>query len=165
MENHYLGKFDENGKSQSFLLEGIHYKTVEEKAAKIAEGYVELTQEEWEYYTNNRGMGENGTGYIRDPKTGKPVSAPKITYTAEQLSGIAYSIVNSKNKEIDNQIILAQAEGDTEYINELKDLKMAYCTKYQTILSDIQAGKITEPSQISYADVEGTESKSDSTEK
>ena len=158
MENHYLGKFDENGKAESFLLEGIHYKTAEEKAAKIAEGYVELTQDEWEYYTNNKGMGDNGTGYLRDPSTGKPVSAPKTTYTVEQLSEMAYSFVNSKNSEIDNQIVLAQAEGDTDYVNELKDLKTAYATKYQSILTDIQSGKITEPSQISYADVEGSDS-------
>lgn len=158
MENHYLGKFDENGKAESFLLEGIHYKTPEEKAAKIAEGYVELTQEEWEYYTNNKGMGDNGTGYLRDPATGKPVSAPKVTYSAEQLSSIAFSFVNSKNSEIDNQIILAQAEGDTDYINDLKNLKAAYAAKYQAILKDIDAGNITEPSQISYADVEGSAS-------
>lgn len=160
MENHYLGKFDENGKAESFLLEGIHYKTAEEKAAKMAEGYVELTQEEWEYYTNNKGMGDNGTGYLRDPATGKPVSAPKVTYTADQLSQMAYSIVNSKNTEIDKQIVLAQAEGDTEYITELKNLKEAYAKKYQTILTQISEGKITEPSQISFEDVEGESSES-----
>ena len=158
MENHYLGKFDENGKAESFLLEGIHYKTPEEKAAKMAEGYVELTQDEWKYYTNNKGTGDNGTGYVRDPSTGKPVSAPKVTYTNAQLSEMAYSLVNSKNKEIDNQIILAQAEGDTEYVTELKNLKTQYSKKYQTILDQIEAGKITEPSQISYADVEGSTS-------
>lgn len=109
-------------------------------------------------------MGDNGTGYLRDPATGKPVSAPKTTYTIEQLSEMAYSFVNSKNSEIDNQIVLAQAEGDTDYVTELKDLKTAYATKYQSILTDIQSGKITEPSQISYADVEGSDSDT-STEK
>ena len=44
MENHYLGKFDENGKAESFLLEGIHYKTAEEKAAKIKEKFDKVCQ-------------------------------------------------------------------------------------------------------------------------
>ena len=44
MINRYLGKFSAEGKPEGFLLEGVNYKTKEEKAEKMAEGWVELTQ-------------------------------------------------------------------------------------------------------------------------
>lgn len=65
----YLARFDESGKCKAIYLAGT--KSVEELA-----GCVEISDEEWAYYIGNRGAGDNGTGYIRDPKTGKPVSAP-----------------------------------------------------------------------------------------
>ena len=65
----YLARFDESGKCKAIYLAGT-------KSAEELVGCVEISDEEWAYYIGNRGMGDNGTGYIRDPKTGKPVSAP-----------------------------------------------------------------------------------------
>lgn len=42
----------------------------------IHNGYILISDEDYQHYIGNRGAGDNGTGYIRDPKTGKPVSAP-----------------------------------------------------------------------------------------
>jgi hypothetical protein len=147
--NRYLGKFDENGKPEGFLLEGVHYHNAEEKAAKIAEGYnVDLTQEEWEYYTGNRGEGDNGTGYIYDRETGKPVSAPPRVYTKSELADMAYAHCQSDCTEVDNQIIMAQANGDTELVAELQEEKQGYLTKYQDVLDKIEAGQITNPEEL-----------------
>lgn len=149
IENRYLGKFDENGKPQGFLLEGVNYKTKEEKAQKMQEGFVELTQEEWEYYTNNRGNGDNGTGYIRDPKTGRPVSAPPRVYTKQELANIAYSIcqsvLNSNESEIVKATILG---GQDDYIAELREEIAAAEAKYAEQLNGIEAGTITVPDQL-----------------
>jgi hypothetical protein len=149
MVNRYLGKFSAEGKPEGFLLEGVNYKTPEQKAEKMAEGYVELTQEEWEYYTNNRGMGDNGTGYIRDPETGKPVSAPKRVYTKTELADIAYNqcmaVVDADENEIAKAVALG---GQDDYVEELREEIAEAEAKYAQQLADIEAGIITEPEQL-----------------
>ena len=70
----YLAKFDEKGNRTTTLL-ACEY-TEEQKAQTYTDGFVDLSEEDWNYYVGNRGTGDNGTGYIRDAVTGKPVSAP-----------------------------------------------------------------------------------------
>lgn len=76
MEKEKLSKFDAQGKRTATVLFGIHYATNEECQAYIAAGYISISDEDYQHYIGNRGAGDNGTGYIRDTKTGKPVSAP-----------------------------------------------------------------------------------------
>ncbi len=71
-----LSKFDVTGRRVSTLVKGIHYDVDEERQAYITAGYIPISDEDYQHYIGNRGAGDNGTGYIRDPKTGKPVSAP-----------------------------------------------------------------------------------------
>lgn len=71
----YFSRFDSNGR----ILASVPIGTTLEKTKRSAyetEGYCEIPAEDWHYYIGNHGQGDNGTGYIRDPKTGKPVSAP-----------------------------------------------------------------------------------------
>ena len=70
----YLAKFDENGNRTTTLL-ACEY-TDEQKTQMYADGFVDLSEDDWNYYVGNMGEGDNGTGYIRDKATGKPVSAP-----------------------------------------------------------------------------------------
>ena len=147
--NRYLGKFSAEGKPEGFLLEGVNYKTPEEKAEKMAEGWVELTQEEWEYYTNNRGYGDNGTGYIRDPETGKPVSAPKRVYMKTELAEIARSQCTSVVTANENEIAKAVAlGGQDDYVAELREEIAEAEAKYADQLAKIESGEITEPDQL-----------------
>ena len=74
MEN--LSKFNAQGKRIASVILGIHYTTDEERQVYINDGYIPISDEEYQHYIGNRGAGDNSTGYIRDPKTGKPVSAP-----------------------------------------------------------------------------------------
>ena len=76
MKNENLSKFDEKGKRVASVIFGIHYTTDEERQTYINDGYIPISDEDYQYYIGNRGTGDNGSGYIRDPKTGKPVSAP-----------------------------------------------------------------------------------------
>ena len=71
-----LSKFDTFGRRETSVVKGIHYNTDEEREVYIADGYIPISDEEYQHYIGNRGAGDNSTGYIRDPKTGKPVSAP-----------------------------------------------------------------------------------------
>lgn len=80
-----LSKFDVTGRRVSTLVKGIHYTTDEERQAYIADGYIPISDEDYQHYIGNRGTGDNGTGYIRDTKTGKPVSAPPAPLVEEEL--------------------------------------------------------------------------------
>ena len=73
----YLAKFDDAGRRKSTVIRGVHYTTDTERKKYIGDdGYIPISDEEYQTYIGNRGTGDNGTGYIRDAKTGKPVSAP-----------------------------------------------------------------------------------------
>jgi hypothetical protein len=150
--NRYLGKFSPEGKPEGFLLEGVNYKTKEEKAAKMNEGYVELTQEEWEYYTNNRGSGDNGTGYIRDPRTGKPKSAPARVYTKMELADMAKGIYEGMINELDNEIVRMKALENDEAVEEIMEEKQQVLADYAQVLEKIENGQITKPEQIQPAE-------------
>ena len=76
MENEYLAKFDAVGHRETTVVSGVHYETEGERQKHLDDGFIPITDEDYQYYIGNRGMGDNSTGYIRDPKTGKPVSAP-----------------------------------------------------------------------------------------
>ena len=71
-----LAKFDAQGRRLATVLFGIHYTADAERQTYIHNGYILISDEDYQHYIGNRGTGDNGTGYIRDPKTGKPVSAP-----------------------------------------------------------------------------------------
>ena len=76
METEYLAKFDVPGRREITIVSGVHYKTEAARQTYISDGYIPISDEDYQHYIGNRGVGDNGTGYIRDPKTGKPVSAP-----------------------------------------------------------------------------------------
>ena len=73
MDNKYLCLFDENGRRGETHL-SCEYSE-EQKQEMLEAGYVEISQDEWDIYVGNKGMGDNGTGYVRG-KDGKPISAP-----------------------------------------------------------------------------------------
>ena len=149
MINKYLGRFNEEGKPIRFLLEGVNYKTLERKEELIAQGWIELSHDEWEYYTNNRGYGVNGTGYIRDPKTGRPVSAPPHIYTKEELANYAYSLCQDAVSASENELVKAKAlEEDPEYIQELEDEIAAAEELYGLRLEAIENGQATNYDEV-----------------
>lgn len=72
----YLAKFDADGRRVATVCESVHYATAAERQNYLKDGYIAISEEDYHYYVGNRGQGDNGTGYIRDAVTGKPVSAP-----------------------------------------------------------------------------------------
>ena len=72
----YLAKFDTSGHREATVVSGVHYSTDDERQGYLDGGYIPISDEDYQHYVGNRGAGDNGTGYIRDPETGKPVSAP-----------------------------------------------------------------------------------------
>mgnify|MGYP000849247810 CR=1 FL=1 len=76
METEYLAKFDAAGYRETTVVSGVHYSTDEERQKYINDGYIPISDDDYQHYVGNRGAGDNGTGYIRDQKTGKPIFAP-----------------------------------------------------------------------------------------
>ena len=72
----YLAKFGSGGCLCAAVVRGVNYTTDAERQTYLNGGYAPITAEDYQTYIGNRGAGDNGTGYIRDAKTGKPVSAP-----------------------------------------------------------------------------------------
>ena len=79
-----LAKFDKNGFRQTTVLEGVHYNSEESRKNYTEQGYLPISEEDFAHYVGWRGAGDNGTGYIRDTKTGKPVSAPPAPVVEEK---------------------------------------------------------------------------------
>lgn len=79
-----VGKFNAAGRLVSISYKGKNYSTESEYDALRAAGFLDLDAVEAAYYMGNRGTGDNGTGYIRDTKTGKPVSAPPAPPVEEE---------------------------------------------------------------------------------
>ena len=77
----YLAKFDAAGRRTTTVINGIHYTMDAERQKYLDDGYIPISEEDYQTYIGNRGAGDNSTGYIRDAKTGKPVSAPPAPAT------------------------------------------------------------------------------------
>lgn len=104
----YLAKFDDSGACRAIYL-------ADTKSAGEAAGCAEISDEEWAYYIGNRGQGDNGTGYIRDPETGKPVSAPPappVETTEEPTANVPETELAVMEGMVDMQSRIAALEAE-----------------------------------------------------
>jgi len=134
MEQTYLCKFDSEGRRTETLLTCEYSE--EEKQQKIAEGYIEITQEDWEYYVGNKGQGKNGTGYIRGAD-GKPTDAPAYDPSKEEQLAQLDSQYNADKAELTQyfaEAVLAEdTETQAELRQELEDLNADYIARRKEI--------------------------------
>lgn len=115
--------------------------TDEKKAALEAEGYVEIDEEEWNYYVGNKGMGANGTGYVRDMTTGKPVDAPAVVVTDEEKKARALSELDTQytadKAELSTQYLDAAMSGDTDTMTAIKSELAMLNEKYDADYAEL----------------------------
>lgn len=137
METEYLAKFNTTGHREATVVSGVHYTTDEERQKYMDEGYIPIPDEDYQHYIGNRGMGDNGTGYIRDPQTGKPVSAPAYTLTQEERANQLAASYAARVQELNNEIVAAMADGDEDLITELKAEKGKALEAYQKTLEGL----------------------------
>ena len=138
MANEYLAKFDAVGHRETTVVSGIHYATDEERQTYIDDGYILISDEDYQHYVGNRGAGDHGTGYIRDQQTGKPVSAPAYTPTQEERANQLAVSYAARVQELNNEIVAAMADGDEDLITELKTEKGKALEAYQKALEGIK---------------------------
>lgn len=133
----YLCKFDSNGRRGETLLTCEF--TDEEKAQKIADGYVEITADEWSFYVGNKGQGKNGTGYIRG-KDGKPTSAPAyVPSKAEKLAALDDQY-DADKAELSKYYVEAALSGNTDAQTAIKTELDALTSEYDKKRAEIEEG-------------------------
>ena len=132
----YLIKFDEEGKKIAVVPLALADDWGGKEKLK-SEGYIEISDEDWNYYTGNMGDGDNGTGYIRDSATGKPISAPARVITLEERANALKSEYEANIKAIDEAIQIAKNNGDTEYVAELQQERQNTLDEYAMKLEEL----------------------------
>ena len=111
----YLAKFGASGHRETTVVSGVHYTADEERQKYIDDGYIPISDEDYQHYVGNRGMGDNGTGFIRDPKTGKPVSAPPappVETTEEPTANVPETELAVMEGMVDMQSRIAALEAE-----------------------------------------------------
>ena len=133
----YLSKFNATGHRTVSVPVDITLSDTR-KAELLAAGYIEIPKEDWEYYIGVHGNGDNGTGYIRDPKTGKPVSAPAyVPTTAEKVVALDNQYETDK-KTLASYYLDAALAGDTDVQDALRAEMAALNEQYD---ADVKALK------------------------
>lgn len=133
---YYLCKFDETGKREASIPSTmIDRYGGEEKLTR--EGYIKITTDDYQYYVGNKGAGDNGTGYIRDTETGKPVSAPARVITLEEQANALKAEYEAKVKAIDEAIQIAKNNNDDEYVRELQQERQNILDEYAKKLEEL----------------------------
>lgn len=133
---YYLCKFNEDGKREASIPSTLvdNYGG-EEKL--LSEGYIKITTEDYQYYVGNKGEGDNGTGYIRDSTTGKPISAPARVITLEERANALKNEYEAQIKSIDEAIQIAKNNSDTEYVAELQQERQNILNEYANKLEEL----------------------------
>lgn len=132
----YFCKFNKNGEREA----SVPSTMVDRYGGKenlISDGYIEISDEDYQYYVGNRGQGNNGTGYIYDSTTGKPISAPARVITLEEQANALKSEYEANVKAIDEAIQIAKNNGDTEYVAELQQERQNTLNEYAMKLEEL----------------------------
>lgn len=139
LEIKYLCKFDEEGNRTETYVTGIHFtdETDEFVQQKLADGFIWVSDEDYQYYVGNKGQGDNGTGYIRDSTTGKPISAPARVITLEEQANALKSACDTDIQAIDNAIDVATKNNNTERVAELQEMRQQRIQQYANELENL----------------------------
>ena len=133
----YLSKFDDAGRRVTTVVSGIHFKTNAEKQAYIDDGYIETSDEDYQYYVGNMGNGANGTGYILG-KDGKPTDAPAYEPSKEELISQLDQQYDNDKAALINAYTDSLMSDDTDTVDaikaELVALNEQYDADYQAII-------------------------------
>ena len=108
------------------------------KVEMLANGCVEISDTERDYYVGNKGTGDNGTGYIRDAVTGKPVSAPPAPKPskAQRISQLEQDYSKARF-ELGTYYMEAVLDGNVEVQKDLQAEMAAVKAEYEEAVTAI----------------------------
>lgn len=126
----YLCRFDSDGRRGETRL-SCEY-TEDQKEAMIADGFVEISQEDWELYCE-----DGGNRYIRG-SDGKPTLAPPHVPTKAEKLALLESQYKADKSELTAYFSEAMLSDNAEVMSELKaemsDLEAEYEAERTSIL-------------------------------
>jgi len=132
----YLISFDSDGRRLETYIANEY--SDEAKAEMLEKGFVEISEADWRYYAGLEGTGDNGTGYVRDPETGKPISAPAhIPSTEEKLARLEYDYAAEKarlREYMSTADLMQDDETKAELQAEYAELEAWYTEEYDKII-------------------------------
>ena len=131
----YFCKFNDNGEREASVPSTM-VDNYGGKEKLIFDGYIEISDEDYQYYVGNKGQGDNGTGYIRS-STGKPISAPARVITLEEQANALKSGCDRDIQAIDNAIDVATKNNNTERITELQKVRQQRIQQYSDELENL----------------------------
>lgn len=134
----YMSLFDTDGKRVT-SVPCNNDLTDEKKTALEADGYVEIDEDEWNYYVGNKGQGKNGTGYIRG-KDGKPTDAPAYVPTKEEQLSQLDAQYDADKDALAKYYLDAVLSGNTDLQDELKTELDALNAQYEVARKEIEEG-------------------------
>ena len=132
-----LAKFDDNGQRTATVIKTINYTTEEEKQNLLKDGFVEITESDWLYYIGNEGKGDNGTGYVRDKITGKPVSAPPFVKSRVEKLNELRSEYLAEIRNLKDALLIATLSNNTELIHELQEGYAEIMAEYKNVMNEV----------------------------
>lgn len=133
----YLCKFDDDGKRIATVVSGVHFSTDEEKAAYIADGYVETSADDYAYYVGNKGTGKNGTGYVRGAD-GKPTDAPAHTPSTDEKKQAIIAQYEADKDGLMKYYADAALHDDAELMADLKAEMTALDEKFAEDMKELE---------------------------
>lgn len=132
----YFCKFNKKGEREASVPSTM-VDNYGGKEKLLNNGYIEIIDEDYQYYVGNKGQGDNGTGYIRDSTTGKPISAPARVITLEEQANALKSACDTDIQAIDNAIDVATKNNNTERVAELQEMRQQRIQQYADELEDL----------------------------
>ena len=133
----YLSKFDSLGRRITSYPMDASLSTKQIKSLK-SEGFIEISEEDWNYYIGNYGMGKNGTGYVRDAITGKPVDAPAYVPTVGEKMSEIKANYESQIDALKESLATATLAGDDDLVADLKAEYAELMAEYQNALKGVE---------------------------
>ena len=132
----YLSKFDVNGQRlSSYPLDDM--LTDDKRVELIADGYIEIDEDEWSYYVGNKGNGKNGTGYIRGAD-GKPTDAPAHVPTKEERLSQIDAQYKADKAELSKYYVEAVLSGNTDAQTSIKAELETLTSEYDKNRAEIE---------------------------
>ena len=136
----YVAKFNSKGSCME-IYEDTMFPEV--KAEMLANGCFEISDTERDYYVGNMGAGDNGTGYIRDMTTGKPVSAPPAPEPSVESKIDQLSADYEKARfELGTYYMEAVLNGDVDTQKEIKaeldSMKAQFDTNVAELIGEVE---------------------------
>lgn len=132
----YLSKFDSLGRRITSYPMDASISTKQIKSLK-SEGYIEISEDDWNSYVGNCGAGKNGTGYVRGAD-GKPTDAPAHTPSTDEKKQAVIAQYEADKDGLMNYYADAALHDDTELMADLKAEMLTLDEKFAEDMKELE---------------------------